>query len=233
MKIIFLDFDGVLNSRQEVYYHARIRQNRPVLNFLRTLIYKPVDRAMKFIEGWKRFDNLRRGWIYFYLYYLTDHANFCPIATSNIQNILDKDDDVRIVVSSVWRSWGIPYLKKILKNNGIDPTKLVGTTGYEEGQRGLQCMAWLDRNRASMGITHCVAIDDDGDFDDMLHNFVQTDAWLGFTMRDAEKVEQILEIKEDLIDSIRKGKRKLRIVCLHTSLKAMLQKLQKTLSRTA
>ena len=212
MKILFLDFDGVLNSKQQAIWHrrrpgARERFGRPLARL--------VGYAIDFLFKFQVFPRLRARWTEFYLLHLTDHCSFCPIACSNVQYILDEVPDAYIVVSSVWRSWGLKNLRKILARNGIDPTRVVGRTGaWEDGgdQRGDQIKAWLDRHEqvvtwcqwragpwygideAPFEVVQAFAVlDDDSDMVAVRANFVKTDYHLGCTVRDAERVIELLD----------------------------------------
>lgn len=194
MKIIFLDFDGVLNSMQEVVLHhrqqrARYRLFGPIMKTLSpTRKHVPI-----FGYGWHdaiRHANLRL---------LSDHYDFCPIACSNVQYILDKDPDVRIVVSSTWRLSGLEYVRYILKRNGIDDAKVIDITpGWPEDKskqrgRGDQIQYWLDLNPSI--ITHFCIVDDDADMCDLMDRLVQTDPNEGFMWRHVQAVMKKLEIE--------------------------------------
>jgi len=196
MKVLFLDIDGVLNSKQEVIWHRRIRMNR-VKSFFRNLAYSFL-KVLRTIHHKLAPQGNNLGWelTNLSLFYLTDHCDFDPIACSNIQLLLDEVPDLRIVVSSTWRGWGLKWCKRILGRNGIDPDKVIDITGREAGQRGVQCTAWLERAKlAGRSIDGFVAIDDDGDFECMKENLVQTDSHVGFTIRNAYKAATVLGLK--------------------------------------
>jgi len=143
MKILFLDFDGVIN---------------PLLNFSGT-------------------------------------GDFSKIACSHIQMMLTKVPDLRIVVSSSWRTYGLPACRDILKRNGIDSTKVIDTTeGPKEKhgnkfERDHHVANWL---KAHPEIDSFVIIDDEAEFPDFKHKYVKPNAYVGFTQRDMEKALSIL-----------------------------------------
>lgn len=215
MKVIFLDVDGVLNSEQ----FARLRNRRP---YLRERFGRPLAAIIRTILSWLpgKLDD-SNWWSRFYLFNLTDHCNFCTIACANLEYVLEEVPDAYIVVSSVWRSWGMEYLKKILARNGIDPSRVKGRTGSWErvpseaelgrkAERGDQISAWLsfheDRVKgiplpadckardelSAEPITHFVVIDDDSDMTTVMDHFVKTDSRLGLTLYDADKARNML-----------------------------------------
>ena len=95
MKVIFLDFDGVLNSHQSAtFWHNRRDQSK-----------------------WE--NEMYRDWPGTLKEYIA--MEFCPIALSNIEELVRRIPGVKIVVSSTWRIGETPEtLKKILS-----PSKIV------------------------------------------------------------------------------------------------------------
>lgn len=144
--------------------------------------------------------------------YIIDYSEFCPIACSNVQYILDKDPEVMIVVSSVWRHDGVKRLREIFKRNKIDPERLIDVTpyGHEDAQgntldivkdkdrdkesgyrligRGTQIQKWLNHWEGEP-ITHFVIIDDDSDMCHLMDKLVKTDGDMGFMF---DKVKEVL-----------------------------------------
>lgn len=166
MKIIFLDFDGVLNSAQSAqFWHSRRDQTQ-----------------------WE--NNMYRDWPGTLREYIA--MEFCPISLGNVEELVKRVPGVKIVVSSTWRLGETPEtLKKILS-----PSKIVGdaiidvTPAFRDAERGEEIKAWLDKHPE---VTNYVIIDDD---DDMLesqkNNFVNTDNYLGFMFHDMIKACKIL-----------------------------------------
>lgn len=103
----------------------------------------------------------------------------------NLMMILYKIPDLKIVISSSWRIWGLEYMQKILTANGIDGSRVIDITGKEDGIRGHQIQCWLDRNP---GITSFVILDDESDMGDLFHRLVKTNSRSGLTFKDAEEV---------------------------------------------
>lgn len=152
MKVIFLDFDGVLNSVQSMIYNNRLK-----------------------------------------LLGLTDtptHESFCPIASSNLQYILEELPDVQVVVSSTWRKYKtLVALQEIFKTNRLLPDRMIGTTPVsKEGYRGKEIESYLKDHPE---VTDFVIIDDDKDMEPYMNRLVKTDSRLGLTFVDAERVVEM------------------------------------------
>lgn len=166
MKIIFLDFDGVLNSAQSAqFWHSRRDQTQ-----------------------WE--NNMYRDWPGTLKEYIA--MEFCPIALGNLEELIKRNPDVKIVVSSTWRFGETPEtLKKILS-----PSKIIGdaiidvTPAFRDSCRGEEIKAWLDKHPE---VINYVIIDDDSDMlESQQNNFVNTDNYEGFMFRDMLKACKIL-----------------------------------------
>lgn len=114
---------------------------------------------------------------------------FSPAACKNFQSLLDQVPDLKIVISSSWRHLGLDQCKKTLQANGIDSSKVIDKTGDEDGERGVQVQAWLDRNP---GVTGYVCLDDESDFSNMMDHLVQTNPYVGLTSENIKKAIDIL-----------------------------------------
>ena len=137
VKILFLDFDGVLNN------------------------YKERNFGEKFSSA----------------------------ACGNLNLLLSRVPDLQIVVSSSWRIWGLDYLRKVLYKNGIDPERAIDVTGKEDGIRGIQIQAWLDRNP---GVTNMVIIDDESDMGALSNKLAKTSMYVGLTSKEVDQAIEIL-----------------------------------------
>lgn len=168
MKVIFLDFDGVLNSAQSAnFWHSR------------------RDQAQ-----WE--SNMYRDWPGTLKEYIA--MEFCPIALRNVEELIERNPDLKVVVSSTWRLGETPEtLKKILS-----PSKIIGdaiidiTPAFRNGPRGEEIQDWLNNHP---DVTQYVIIDDDSDMlDSQMNNFVNTDNLHGFMFRDMLKACEILKM---------------------------------------
>lgn len=116
----------------------------------------------------------------------------CPIATSNLQHILEKHPDCQIVISSTWRKYyTLKQFKKIFDYYKIDSSRIIGITPINKGSeiRGKQIAQWFSEN-PQYRFSHFVIIDDDGDMEQYLntHHFVQTSSKSGLMWSQVEEV---------------------------------------------
>lgn len=110
-------------------------------------------------------------------------------AVKNMNSFLDKNPDVKIVISSAWRIHGISYCKRFLDGLGLPGDRVVGMTGDERGDRGHQIQCYLNRHPE---ITKFVIVDDNSDMPTMLNKLVKTFPLVGFTEADAERASEVL-----------------------------------------
>lgn len=178
MNVIFLDIDGVLNSYQSDIYNRITHPEGKITNFIHGLGHKLLDLIKN--QKFRTFlmNNL--------LYRVSNHCILCPIACSNLQYILMKCPSTKIVVSSVWRHWGLFWMKRILKRNGIQKDNVIDITGNEQGVRGVQIKAWLDRHKGE--VAKFAIIDDDSDMDVLAPYLYQTDGRFGLQFDNVEKI---------------------------------------------
>lgn len=145
MKILFLDFDGVLN------------------------LYPNPSR----------------------------NGSFHKEACINLEMLLNRVFDLKIVVSSSWRTYGLDAVKDILRSNGIDPRRIIDITGHEEAKdskdhRGFQVESWLKRHPK---VKDFAIVDDNNDFRPLHNKLVQTKPTIGLTQANVEKILELLESK--------------------------------------
>lgn len=126
------------------------------------------------------------------LSYHHSSSGFSVSACANVQSLLTKDSEVRIVVSSSWRRWGLEEIRKILKENGIDSTKVIGLTesegGWDPKNRELQIKEWLKEHPK---VKKFVVLDD-YPMPELDANSVKMNGYVGFTQKDAETATRIL-----------------------------------------
>ena len=168
MKVLFLDFDGVLNSRQSQTFWEKRRDQQ----FWENQMYSSWEGSLK--------------------EYLANE--FCPIALSNIEELVDRVPDLRVVISSTWRlGETVETLKKILSPANHLATAVIDVTPSLRGSRGTEIQAWLD---AHPEVTHYVIVDDDPDMlESQKQNFVKTSSLHGFQYGDLLWAQRILGVK--------------------------------------
>lgn len=125
MKVIFLDFDGVLNSQGSFLYEDNRRKK-----YKEQGVKGPVNETL------------------------------CNVCTANFQHVLDTYPDVKIVLSTTWRtSFSLDWLKAKLEQYHIDSSRVIDCTpeDHRYGSRGNEIQWWLDKHPT---VTHYVIIDD-------------------------------------------------------------------------
>lgn len=171
MKVLFLDFDGVINSQQSsIFWHNKRDQSK-----------------------WE--NEMYSSWTGTLKEYLAHE--FCPIALSNMEELIRRVPELKIVVSSTWRiGENVESLKKILApspllaNAIIDVTPQFRWRGGDEVDRGHEIKDWLTRHPE---VTHYVIVDDDRDMlEEQQDNFVNTSSFHGFQYGDMLWAERIL-----------------------------------------
>lgn len=164
MRVIFLDFDGVLNSHQSFnFWHNKRDQSK-----WENELYSEWQGSLK--------------------EYLA--MEFCPIALNNMEDLIRKVPDLKVVVSSTWRlGETVESLKKILEPAKLLSAAIIDVTPHfrwtkdkEEATRGHEIQDWLDRHPE---VTDYVIIDDDSDMlPSQKERFVKTSFMHGFQYGD-------------------------------------------------
>lgn len=183
MKVIFLDFDGVINSHQSAtFWHNKRDQQK-----------------------WE--NEMYADWPGTIKEYIA--CEFCPIALSNVEELIRRIPDAKIVVSSTWRMGEtVETLQAILKPSKLVADAVIGTTPVFRGRdgksvlRGHEIKDWLDRHPE---VTHYVIIDDDRDMlPEQLDHFVNTSELHGFLYGDMLSAERILgQVSRELSPNLR------------------------------
>lgn len=151
MRLIFLDFDGVLNSYQSTMYWDRHKL--------------PEERLIH---------------------------KLCPIATSNLQFLLDKCPDLDIVISSTWRKiHELEWIKDHLWKSGVDGSRVRGRTPVMGSRMRGQEIDLFIKEWHEDGydrIQDFIIIDDNADMAPHMDKLVQTNPNLGLSWDDVEKI---------------------------------------------
>lgn len=169
MKVIFLDFDGVLNSQGSFLFEHNER--------------KRFAEKSK-VDGEKG----PKGPV---------NESLCHVCTSNFQFVLEQYKEVKIVISSTWRElFSIDWLKEKLASYHIDSSRVIGITPSAWGNyRGAEIKMWLNEHPE---VTHYVIIDDNDDGLTENHGasrFVKTSWEGGMTFAHAEELIEKLSTK--------------------------------------
>ena len=115
---------------------------------------------------------------------------FSVSAVQALNSLLAREPDLKIVISSAWRIWGVNYMKKVFTQNGLDESRIIDRTGDENGRRGYQIQCWLDRNP---GVTHMVILDDESDMDPFMDKIAKTSMFVGLTSKEVDQAVEVLK----------------------------------------
>lgn len=169
---MFLDFDGVLNSHQSFNFWNHNRDQKK----------------------WE--DSMYASWTGSLKEYLGQE--FCPIALNNVEDLIRKVPDLKIVVSSSWRiGETVDTLKAILAPAKLVSKAIIDVTPRFSGKpRGEEIQYWLDKHPE---VTDYVIVDDDSDMlDSQKEHFVKTSTLHGFQLGDKLWALRVLGEKEEI-----------------------------------
>jgi hypothetical protein len=166
MKVMFLDFDGVLNSQQSCVFWHNSR-----------------DQAK-----WE--NEMYSSWTGSLKEYIAHE--FCPIAMSNVNFLCQRNPDLKVVVSSTWRiGEDVESLKKILYPAKDICKAIIDVTPHFSRVRGEEIQKWLDEHPE---VTNYVIVDDDRDMlPSQKEHFLNTSELHGFQFGDIFYAESILK----------------------------------------
>lgn len=116
------------------------------------------------------------------------YEEFCPIAVSNLNYIIDKIPDLKIVISSSWRiGKDFEHLKTVLHSLGVNVKPIIDMTPIVfSGDRGHEISMWLEVN-VRQGCK-MVILDDDNDMGYLQDALIQTDYQVGLSWIEVEKI---------------------------------------------
>jgi hypothetical protein len=170
MRLLFLDFDGVLNSSDWM-------RKRP----------SPADFARAMDISPEVYDHDRTRWAL---------RSIDPDAVTVLNDIIALSG-ARVVVSSTWRHmWALPKLEWMLRERGFGH-HLLGATpdgqfvrdrGEERIQRGEEIAAWMRTLDPNVDPRDTVILDDDGDMHELQSRLFQTNHEHGLIAADVERI---------------------------------------------
>jgi hypothetical protein len=163
MKVLFLDFDGVLNSIQSRVFWENLKDQ----------------------DQWEKDMQVSSGGI------LEQIAmEFCPIAISNLEELIRRTK-IKIVVSSSWRvqrtvqELGELFKSKLISEAIIDKTESFSNT------RGDEIQKWLDEHPEVEN--YVILDDDQSMLESQQKKFIKTSPLHGFQYGDVLWAERILK----------------------------------------
>lgn len=179
IRIVFLDFDGVLNSTD--WYKRRPNK---------------VEWAARLGISEEQFWNDRFEWAL---------RSIDPDAVAALNDLVTKTQ-ARVVISSTWRTmWSLPKLEKILRWFGF-AHHLVGATPdqceqvdgglFVGARRGNEIAAWLTTMFGAVrpADVEFVIIDDDSDMGPLCDRLFNTSHDVGLRVGDVEAIAAMFEV---------------------------------------
>jgi hypothetical protein len=165
MKVLMLDIDGCLNSEQSaVFWHNKRDQTK-----WENELYKEWQGSLK--------------------EYLA--LEFCPIAVSNLEELMRRVPELKIVISSTWR-YGetVETLKAMFKPFKLISDAIIGLTpNIGLTPRGNEIQAWLDKHPE---VDKFVIVDDNRDMVHLTDRLVHISPIHGFLYGDMLKAVKML-----------------------------------------
>ena len=116
----------------------------------------------------------------------------------NLNFILEKVPELKIVISSAWANYlKLQSFKDLLKEFNINPDRIIDITPRKlSSSRGNEIQWWLDNHQSheSAEVSYAI-LDDNDDAISAFHakQFIHTDCHVGLTIVDAFKVIKLLE----------------------------------------
>jgi len=170
IRVIFLDFDGVLNSKE---HFATLDKTSP-----------PTAQEMFYIDKIRRIqgDNFSRKVA------VLDIRSVSRTLVGRVQWLVD-ETDASVVISSAWRhAYLIPSFQVLLEFHGFKG-RILDVTPSLKSLRGHEIQAWLDLHPEVEAF--CI-LDDDDDMAHLGTFHVRTDFSVGLTEQDKLKALEIL-----------------------------------------
>lgn len=133
MKVVFLDFDGVLNNQTHAT-RTKARRDEP-----------PNEREQAYLD--RLSEDCSKP------YYLAHFRNIDTEKVDLLNLIVRNSKTIKVVISSSWRIlWGVEEIRDCLKGHGFEG-EIVGMTPKARPawkgrkiKRGHEIQAWLDDN---------------------------------------------------------------------------------------
>ena len=122
------------------------------------------------------------------------YHNYCPLAVSNLNCLMEEYPSLKIVISSTWRKHNtlIGIQEVLTQNHFLYSDRVIGKTGVLDGCRGDEIKEYVDK---WPDIEEFIILDDDSDMNKVIDHLIQTDQRVGFDFIAFHKAVEYFESK--------------------------------------
>ena len=204
IKVVFLDIDGVMNSR--VFFEKRHKSRKQRINRFHNIILSKIKFALNGFEYKSLAEHKTPDNRYTYEYQFKRlKQETCPEKWKWLSEFCN-ENNLKICVSSVWKNhFGnkektIPqWWDRAFTDLGFKEGTFAGITGRRKSIRGEEIKEWLDNRN---DIEDFSIIDDDSDMlEEQFNHFHHSDPWFGLNPNHLYRIKRQLDGKSNYINS--------------------------------
>lgn len=184
MNVLFLDFDGVLNSGRFFQEHRGLETAPITTREAQLAATAPPNASLYTISPQTRRVLTEEHIL------VNDLRQLDPLAIPLLNEIV-RTAEAKVVVSSAWRKiYSLDGLAWLLKSHGFEGEVIGVTPDFAKTKneifvRGHEIEAWLNVQKTP--VTSFVCIDDDNDSGPVYERWVRTDFQVGITQAEVQE----------------------------------------------